>query len=102
HYTHGEDPSRYVGLAFSADLVRGLAGGRPWVLMENSTSARGQHHNNIAQPTNTGRTHTLPTLGDDASPYERYVEAGGRVLGTFLSGVSDSPGPGHLRGFPGA
>jgi beta-galactosidase len=32
-----EDP---VGeLAFSADLTRGLAGGRPWMLMEHSTSA---------------------------------------------------------------
>ena len=28
-----------VELAFSADLTRGLAGGRPWLLMEHSTSA---------------------------------------------------------------
>ena len=34
----GEDAPR-LHLEFSADLSRGLAGGRPWWLMEHSTSA---------------------------------------------------------------
>ncbi|MFC8598537.1 beta-galactosidase [Isoptericola sp. NPDC057191] len=39
HYTMSADPERHVGLAFSADLTRGVAGGAPWILMEHSTSA---------------------------------------------------------------
>ncbi len=39
HYLDGalEDPA--AELSFAADLTRGLAGGGPWVLMENATSA---------------------------------------------------------------
>ncbi|WP_300342636.1 beta-galactosidase [Nesterenkonia sp.] len=39
HYTVAEDPDRHIELAFSADLTRGVARGRPWMLMEHSTSA---------------------------------------------------------------
>lgn len=39
HYTIGADPLRHTELSFSADRVRGMAGGRPWLLMEHSTSA---------------------------------------------------------------
>ena len=39
HYLIAEDPDPAEELAMSADLVRGLAGGRPWLLMEHSTSA---------------------------------------------------------------
>jgi len=39
HYLMVADPDAHVELAFSADLTRGLAGGRPWLLMEHSTSA---------------------------------------------------------------
>lgn len=39
HYTIGADPLRHSELSFSADRVRGMAGGRPWLLMEHSTSA---------------------------------------------------------------
>ncbi|MEU4763358.1 beta-galactosidase [Actinosynnema sp. NPDC023794] len=49
HYTFGEDPDRHVHLAYSADLVRGLAGGRPWLLMEHSTSAVNWQPRNIAK-----------------------------------------------------
>ncbi|MEU4447881.1 beta-galactosidase [Actinosynnema sp. NPDC050801] len=49
HYTRAEDPERHVDLAFSADLVRGLAGGRPWLLMEHSTSAVNWQPRNIAK-----------------------------------------------------
>jgi beta-galactosidase len=38
HYTVAADPMRWQELAFSADRVRGLAGGEPWLLMEHSTS----------------------------------------------------------------
>ncbi|MBB2976504.1 beta-galactosidase [Microbacterium endophyticum] len=39
HYTMGTDDRRAEELAFSADRVRGLAGGRPWLLIEHSTAA---------------------------------------------------------------
>ncbi|WP_125612367.1 beta-galactosidase [Specibacter cremeus] len=39
HYLVAADPDNHVELAFSADLTRGIAGGRPWLLMEHSTSA---------------------------------------------------------------
>jgi beta-galactosidase len=38
HYTVADDPLRWQELAFSADRVRGLAGGGRWLLMEHSTS----------------------------------------------------------------
>ncbi|MFT7839535.1 beta-galactosidase [Saccharothrix sp. BKS2] len=228
HYTRAEDPERHVELAFSADLVRGLAGGRPWLLMEHSTSAVNWQRRNLAkgpgelrrnsfQHVARGADGTLffqwrqsragaeryhsamvphagpdtrvfrevervgaeyarlaelvgstveasvalvydwqsrwalgqpahPTadfsyqdhalalyralwragvtvdfvppgadlsgyaaavlpalyLVDDATPYERYVEDGGRLLVTYLSGVTDGRGHVHLGGYPGA
>ncbi|MFJ9087901.1 beta-galactosidase [Streptomyces sp. NPDC102384] len=39
HYLTASDPEAHIGLAFSADLSRGVAGGEPWMLMEHSTSA---------------------------------------------------------------
>ena len=39
HYVLGGLPHPMTELAFVGDLIRGLAGGRPWLLMEHSTSA---------------------------------------------------------------
>ncbi|MCF6376589.1 beta-galactosidase [Nocardioides KLBMP 9356] len=39
HYLIAADAGGHHELAFSADLTRGTAGGRPWLLMEHSTSA---------------------------------------------------------------
>ncbi len=49
HYLWGEDPRGWAELAFSADRVRGLAGGKPWLLMEHSTSAVNWQPRNIAK-----------------------------------------------------
>ncbi|CAL9640424.1 Beta-galactosidase [Actinosynnema sp. ALI-1.44] len=49
HYTAAEDAERHVELAFAADLTRGLAAGRPWLLMEHSTSAVNWQPRNIAK-----------------------------------------------------
>ncbi|WP_440900472.1 beta-galactosidase [Actinosynnema sp.] len=49
HYTRSEDPDRHIELAMAADLTRGLAGGRPWLLMEQSTSAVNWQPRNIAK-----------------------------------------------------
>jgi beta-galactosidase len=39
HYTIAADPERHGELSFSADRVRGMAHGDPWLLIEHSTSA---------------------------------------------------------------
>ncbi|MGV8964985.1 MAG: beta-galactosidase [Cellulomonas sp.] len=49
HYLWAEDPRAAAELAFSADRVRGLAGGEPWVLMEHSTSAVNWQPRNLAK-----------------------------------------------------
>jgi beta-galactosidase len=48
HYLDAADPDNHVDLSFSADLTRGLASGRPWWLMEHSTSAVNWQQRNIA------------------------------------------------------
>ena len=49
HYVSAADPEGHRELAFSADLVRGVAGGRPWLLMEQSTSAVNWQPRNVRQ-----------------------------------------------------
>ncbi|WP_053749131.1 beta-galactosidase [Streptomyces sp. MMG1533] len=39
HYLQSMDPESEIDIALSGDLVRSLAGGRPWLLMEHSTGA---------------------------------------------------------------
>ena len=39
HYTTADDAERQIELAFSADLTRGIARGKGWILMEHSTGA---------------------------------------------------------------
>ncbi|HEX8344745.1 MAG TPA: beta-galactosidase, partial [Actinoplanes sp.] len=39
HYLQAERPDNHVELAMCADLTRSVARGRPWMLMEHSTSA---------------------------------------------------------------
>ena len=36
HYLAGAEPDRHIELAMQADTTRGLAGGKPWLLMEHS------------------------------------------------------------------
>lgn len=50
YYLQAADPDARVELAFSADHVRGLAGGRPWLLMESSSSAVSWQPVNAAKP----------------------------------------------------
>jgi beta-galactosidase len=49
HYLNAEDPENYIDLAFQADLTRGFAGGKQWLLMEHSTSAVNWQERNIAK-----------------------------------------------------
>ncbi|PUA80113.1 beta-galactosidase [Nocardioides currus] len=49
HYLLGDLAHPHHELAFSADLTRGTAGGRPWLLMEHSTSAVNWQPRNLAK-----------------------------------------------------
>jgi len=49
HYLLGEDAAPQVDLAMAADLSRSLGGGRPWLLMESSTSAVNWQPRNLAK-----------------------------------------------------
>ncbi|MHA6512908.1 beta-galactosidase [Tessaracoccus sp. Z1128] len=49
HYLTAADPEAEIGLAMAADLTRSVAGGRPWILMEHSTSAVNWQPRNVAK-----------------------------------------------------
>jgi len=49
HYLEAHDPDAHVELSWSADLARGTADGRPWFLMEHSTSAVNWQARNVAK-----------------------------------------------------
>ena len=49
HYLDAEDLRSEIGLAMAADLSRSLAGGKPWLLMEHSTSAVNWQPRNVAK-----------------------------------------------------
>jgi beta-galactosidase len=49
HYLEAADPLNQIGLAQDSDLTRSLAGGRPWILMEHSTSAVNWQPRNVAK-----------------------------------------------------
>ena len=49
HYLQAADPRGQVGLALAADLTRSVAGGKPWLLLEHSTSAVNWQPRNVAK-----------------------------------------------------
>jgi beta-galactosidase len=49
HYLRADDPYPSNDLSFSADRVRGMAGGGPWLLMEHSTGAVNWQGINLAK-----------------------------------------------------
>lgn len=49
HYLDSADPDAHLGLSIAADLTRSVAGGRPWILMEHSTSAVNWQARNVAK-----------------------------------------------------
>ncbi|MGW3955777.1 beta-galactosidase [Streptomyces sp. NPDC004752] len=66
HYLMAEDPHRTAELALAADLTRGLAGGRPWLLMEHSTSAVQWQSRNLAKAPGEMARNTLTHLARGA------------------------------------
>ncbi|MFC0625234.1 beta-galactosidase [Kribbella deserti] len=66
HYLIAEDTRAQVGLALSADLTRSIAGGRPWMLMEHSTSAVNWQPRNVAKRPGEMARNALAHLGRGA------------------------------------
>ncbi|MET0297982.1 MAG: beta-galactosidase, partial [Microbacterium sp.] len=49
HYLTAADEEAEIGLAIAADLSRSVGGGKPWILMEHSTSAVNWQPRNVAK-----------------------------------------------------
>ena len=66
HYVQASDPEPQVDIAFSASLVRSIAGGEPWVLMEHSTSAVNWQPQNRSRTSDESLRHSLGHLAHGA------------------------------------
>lgn len=66
HYLTAADPRGHVGLAMAADLTRSVAGGKPWLLLEHSSSAVNWQPRNVAKRPGEERRNALSHLGRGA------------------------------------
>ena len=66
HYLDHRLDDPIAELAFSADLTRGIAGGRPWLLMESATGAVNWQPRNIAKAPGEMTRHSLTQLARGA------------------------------------
>jgi len=66
HYLTAADEHPEIGLALAADLTRSVAGGKPWMLMEHSTSAVNWQPRNVAKRGGEMRRNSLSHLGRGA------------------------------------
>lgn len=66
HYLWSPDEDGHIGLALSADLTRSVARGKPWLLMEHSTSAVNWQGHNIAKRPGEMHRNALTHLGRGA------------------------------------
>jgi beta-galactosidase len=65
-YPDPADPDAHLGSALTADLARSLAGGRPWVLMEQAPGAVNWRAVNAAKTRGQFRTWSLQAVGRGA------------------------------------
>lgn len=66
HYLWAADEEGEIGLAIAADLSRSVGGGKPWILMEHSTSAVNWQPRNIAKRPGEMARNSLSHLGRGA------------------------------------
>ncbi|MCU1474632.1 beta-galactosidase [Amnibacterium sp.] len=66
HYVDPADPAAPVFAAMTRDLMRSLGGGRPWILMEQSTSAVNWRRRNAAKPPGMHRALSLQAVARGA------------------------------------
>ena len=65
-YPDPNDPEALVRLSASRDLMRSLGGGRPWLLMEQATSAVNWRDRNAPKPAGMNRLHSLNAVARGA------------------------------------
>ena len=94
HYAIAADPRRREELAFSADRTRGIAGGRPWLLLEHAAgSVNWQSRNRAKLPGELARDSlTHVAAGSDGAMFFQWRQsvAGGEQ---FHSGMVPHAGP---------
>jgi beta-galactosidase len=66
HYLRAERADNHIELAMAADLTRAVAGGRPWLLLEHSTSAVNWQPRNLAKRPGELRRNSLAHLARGA------------------------------------
>ncbi|MDQ1206369.1 beta-galactosidase [Microbacterium sp. SORGH_AS_0862] len=66
HYLWAPDREGEIGLAIAADLSRSVGGGKPWILMEHSTSAVNWQPQNVAKRPGEMARNSLTHLGRGA------------------------------------
>jgi beta-galactosidase len=66
HYLWAADPEGEIGLAIAADLSRSVGRGKPWILMEHSTSAVNWQPRNVAKRPGEMARNSLSHLGRGA------------------------------------
>ena len=65
-YPDPADPEAYVRLAASRDLMRSLGQGKPWILMEQATSAVNWRERNAPKPAGLNRVQSLQAVARGA------------------------------------
>ncbi|MEW2044526.1 beta-galactosidase [Streptomyces sp. NPDC005476] len=77
HYLRSTDPESEIDIALSGDLVRSLASGRPWLLMEHSTGAVNWQQVNRAKTAGELRRNALSHVarGADGIAYFQWRAA---------------------------
>jgi beta-galactosidase len=98
HYLIVEDRDPAEELAMAADLVRGLAGGQPWLLMEHSTSAVNWQPRNRAKAPGEMRRNSLQHVarGSDGALFFQW-RASAAGAEKFHSGLLPHAGRDSLR-----
>lgn len=66
HYPDPAHADGHVRAAATRDLVRSLGGGRPWILMEQATSAVNWRPRNAPKPAGANRVHSLQAVARGA------------------------------------
>lgn len=95
HYLRAEDPDNHIDLSLAADLSRSLAGGKPWLLMEHSTSAVNWQPRNLAKRPGQMRRNSLTHVarGSDSVLFFQW-RAGRRGAEKFHSAMLPHAGTG--------
>jgi beta-galactosidase len=94
HYLRRDDPHPAGDLAFSADRVRGMAGGRPWLLMEHSTGAVNWQGVNVAKLPGQLARNSLAHIahGSDGALYFQWRQSSAGAE-QYHSGMVPHAGP---------